>query len=179
MAHLWVQSEGSWQAQRLGAAQGGSGDSLLRVRGDGLGGMREDAPSMTGPRLIWSDAGGSRAWALVTPWGSDVRVNGRAVVAGLRVLDDRDEIRTDDGARCYFSAEMPATVEEFPAPERPVFCGRCRQQIDVGMPAVRCPSCGVWYNQSAELPCWTYSDKCTFCGQATALDAGFAWAPED
>jgi hypothetical protein len=173
MAHLWVQGEGGWEAQRLGAAQAGFGDSPLCVR------MQQEAPSVTGPRLMWTDAGGSRVWALVTPWGCDIRVNGRAVVGGLRVLDDRDEIRTEDGGKCYFSAEMPATVEEFPSPERPVFCGRCRQQIDVGMPAVRCPSCGVWYNQSAELPCWTYSDKCTFCGQATALDAGFAWAPED
>jgi len=100
------------------------------------------------------------------------------VVAGLRVLDDRDEIRTDDGARCYFSAEMPATVEEFPAPERPVFCGRCRSRSmwDAGGPL---PELRRLVQPVRGAPCWTYSDKCTFCGQATALDAGFAWAPED
>jgi hypothetical protein len=158
MAHLWVQCEDGWQAQRLGAALVDFGDSSSR--------------------LISAEVSGSSVWALVTPWGSDIRVNGRAVLAGVHVLDDRDEIRTEDGAKRYFSAEMPATIEEFPVPERPVFCGRCRQQIDAGSPAVRCSGCGVWYNQSAELPCWTYSDKCTFCGQPTALDAGFTWSPE-
>jgi hypothetical protein len=176
MAHLWVQSEGSWQAQKLTAAQVELGDSSTRLPSSG---MQLDAASVTGPRLIQTDVSGSRVWALMTPWHFDIRVNGRAVMTGLRVLDDRDEIRTEDGTRRYFSAEMPATIEAFPVQERPVFCGRCRQQIDAGSPVVRCPSCSVWYNQSAELPCWAYSDKCTFCGQATALDAGFTWAPED
>jgi hypothetical protein len=153
-----LKSEDGWQAQRLSA------DPVVF----------NDSPQ----RLISTGVGGWRVWALVSPWGSDIRVNGRAVLAGVHVLDDRDEIRTEDGTKRYFSAEMPATIEEFPVPGRPVFCGRCRQQIDAGSPAVRCSGCGVWYNQSAELPCWTYSDKCAFCGQSTALDAGFAWAPE-
>jgi hypothetical protein len=105
-------------------------------------------------------------------------VNGRTVPAGLCLLDDRDEIRVRE-EKLYFSTENLASVEQFPGSDRQVFCGRCRQLIETGTPAVCCPSCGVWYNESADLPCWTYSGKCTFCGQATALDAGFSWTPEE
>ena len=45
-----------------------------------------------------------------------------------------------------------------------------------GTPAVQCPACGRWFHQSAELPCWTYSDHC-LCPQPTALDCGYQWTP--
>jgi hypothetical protein len=108
------------------------------------------------------------------------------VTAGLCVLGDRDEIRMGGELR-YFSTETLASVEAFPGAERAVFCGRCRQKIEAGTPAVCCPGCGIWYHQdesanlaeSERLPCWTYSEKCAFCGHPTALDTVFAWTPEE
>jgi LSD1 subclass zinc finger protein len=110
-----------------------------------------------------------------------MRVNGCEVLAGLRVLADRDEIRTDDGIQCFFSTETLAVIEAFPGADREVFCGRCRQPIKTGASAVRCPGCQIWYHQddSESLPCWTYTDKCNFCPNPTALDSGFMWIPED
>lgn len=136
------------------------------------------APRVGMARLVGTDVDGSRQWALIASTNADVRVNSGVVDGGLCVLADRDEIRIGDTAM-YFSTESLATVEPFPGAERPVYCGRCRQLIDIGAPAVRCPGCGVWYNQSAELPCWTYSEKCVFCPTLTALDAEFAWSPEE
>lgn len=95
------------------------------------------------------------------------------------MLCDRDEIRVGTGVQYFFSSEDLASIEEFPAQERTTHCGRCRQPIKAGSPAVRCPQCNVWYNQSAELPCWTYSDKCAYCGHPTSLEAGFSWVPEE
>jgi hypothetical protein len=175
MAHLWMQAVGGWEAQKLDGAQ----FDLAALSGSQSG---EAKPSTTTPkaaRLIQTNAGGSRKWALAVSPDFDIRVNGRTVLAGLCVLVDRDEIRIGRRVQYFFSTESLALVEEFPSLERPVFCGRCRQKIDVGLSAVRCPGCGVWYNQSAELPCWTYADKCTFCGHPTALDAGFSWIPEE
>lgn len=174
MAHLWLQGTDGWDAQRLNGEQFDlpAASNLPTRKPESARKSKERA------RLIRADAGGSRFWALIAPADSDVRVNGRAVPAGLCVLADRDEIRTGE-VKYFFSTETLATVEEFPNAEKAVFCGRCRQQIEVGLPAVRCPGCGVWYHQSDNLPCWTYSEKCTFCDHLTALDAGFAWTPEE
>jgi hypothetical protein len=127
---------------------------------------------------VQAEAAGSKVWALIASANSDTRVNSRSLPAGLCVLADRDEIRVGGDVQ-YFSTETLAAAVEFPGADRPVFCGRCRQQIDAGTPAVCCPGCGIWYNQSGELPCFTYSEKCTFCGHPTALDSGFAWTPEE
>lgn len=171
MAHLWMQSTKGWVAEKLDAAQF---DLAPMQTGDG-----QSATSEGVAQLMRTDTDGSRVWALVASGNSDVRVNGRALLAGLCVLADRDEIRTRGGVQYFFSTETVAKVMKFPGSDRPVFCGRCRQQIDVGSPAACCPICCVWYNQSSDLPCWTYDEKCAFCGHATALDAGFAWTPEE
>ena len=175
MAHFWMQAASGWEAKKLELAQYDLASISAPQAGD-----RAPAPTHSKtPQLIRAGGAGSHVWALAVPSNDRVRVNGRAVLAGLCVLGDRDEIRTSSGARYFFSTESLAGVETFPAKDRAVFCGCCRQKIDPGSPAVRCPGCGIWYNQSAELPCWTYADKCTFCGQQTALDAGFKWTPED
>jgi hypothetical protein len=175
MAHLWVQDANGWGAQRLDAAQ----YELAGV----LSPLAVEAPMDLAngktARLIRTDAGGMLAWALIVSRNSGVRVNSRGVVAGLCVLSDRDEIHTDDGTQYFFSTETLATVIPFQGVERPVYCGRCREPIEAGAPAVRCPGCGIWFNESAELPCWTYTDKCPFCGHPTALDTGFSWTPEE
>ena len=175
MAHLWSKSEGGWNLRDLGRAVLGS--SSIRF-GEAL----DANPSSSGrgiARLVRVDASGASVWALVASGRSGIRVNGRALPAGLCVLTDRDEIRDGDGIQYFFTAESLAAVQGFPCSDRPVFCGRCRQQIAVGAKAVRCPGCGIWYDESAYLPCWTYSDKCTFCGHPTVLDSGFSWTPEE
>ncbi len=172
MAHLWKKGTSGWAAEKLDVAQFDLAATPAPQAGDAQPGTTSEKVA----RLIRADADGSRVWALVASRNSDVRVNGRTVLGGLCLLADRDEIRTDGGVQYSFSTE---TVAEFPSSDRPVFCGRCRQQIDVGSPAVCCPGCGVWYNQSTDLPCFTYANKCTFCGHPTALDAGFSWIPEE
>src|ERR1035438_345285 len=96
----------------------------------------------------------------------------------MRVLADRDEVAIPGVGSAFYSTEVRAEVTEFPGAERAVFCGRCRQAIKAGSPAVKCPGCGIWYDQSHEFPCWRYSEHCAFCSQFTALDAGFNWVPE-
>jgi hypothetical protein len=174
MAHLWKKGTSGWAAEKLDVAQFDLAATPAPQAGDAQPGTTSDKVA----RLIRADADGSRVWALVASRNSDIRVNGRAVLAGLRVLADRDEIR-NGGIQYFFSSETLATIEELPSSERPVFCGRCRQQIAAGSPAVCCPGCGVWYNQSTDLPCFTYADKCTFCGHPTTLDSAFSWAPEE
>ena len=174
MAHLWNQGEGGWGAQRLDGAEFDLAGFVFRHAPVG----ELSATPGRVARLIRAGAAGSNVWALIASRDANVRVNSRVVPAGLCVLADRDEIRLGGEVQC-FSTETLATVEAFSASDRPVFCGRCRQQIEPGAPAVCCPSCGVWYNPSADIPCWTYSDKCTFCGHPTALDSGFAWTPEE
>jgi hypothetical protein len=177
MAHLWLQVSDGWGARRLDAAQYELSSVPIPIA--------EDAPIISpsgkAAQLIRTDRSGMPAWALIASPNSGVRVNSRGVPAGLCVLSDRDEIRTGDGIRYYFSAETLATVVPFPGSDRPVYCGRCREPIEVGAPAVRCPGpgCGIWFNESPDLPCWTYTDKCPFCGFPTPLDTGLSWSPED
>lgn len=172
MAHLWIRGAEGWGARILGGAS-------YELAGDSCGSARGNAAMRPGAaRLIRADAGGASVWALIVSAGSGIRVNSCGVPAGLRVLADRDEIRVGAEAS-YFSSETLAAVEPFPGADRPTYCGRCRQPIEVGSPAVRCAGCGIWYHQGADLPCYTYAEKCTFCGHPTALDSGFAWVPEE
>ena len=98
---------------------------------------------------------------------------------GIVALSDRDEIRPADGLPLFFSTETLARVEPFPASGARGFCPRCKQHIEPGTPAVRCPGCSLWYHMSDEFPCWTYAPQCSACPQETALDADFRWTPED
>jgi hypothetical protein len=173
MAHFWMQAANGWEAKKLDLAQ----YDLATLSGPTAEIAKGTARNAHGARLIRAGAAESQVWALAAGKEADVRVNGHPVLAGMCVLADRDEIRSG-GAQFFFSTESLAVEEPLPPLDRPVFCGRCRQKMEAGSPAVRCPGCGVWYNQSTELPCWTYADKCAFCGYATALDAGFTWSPE-
>jgi hypothetical protein len=130
-------------------------------------------------RLIQAHADGAKAWALLTGPGYDARLNGRAIPAGLAVLSDRDEIIAGD-ERFYFSAESLACVEPFPGAARPVYCGRCKLPIEVGSPAVSCPSCSVWYHEQPGPQgsrCYTYAEQCNFCSSESRLDAELRWMP--
>ena len=109
--------------------------------------------------------------------GTEVRVNGIAVAGGLRVLADRDEVVVH-GERRYFSTEQLAEAVPCPARNAALECARCRQAIEAGSRAVRCPRCGVWHHESVALPCWTYADTCAVCPQPTDLSTGYRWTPE-
>lgn len=119
-------------------------------------------------------------WALICKPQSGIRINGVPVLLGIRVLEDRDEIRFPgwDSQRVFFSTERLAEVQPFPGSEHPMYCPRCHQVMEAGTPSVQCPNpkCGVWYHES-ESKCWTYSKTCALCDQQTDLDAGYRWSP--
>jgi len=171
IARLWIRNGSEWEQRPLD-------DAVFCFSGAGPV-APEAAPSDPRVWLVLSDSGVPPSWALVASPDAHVQVNGRAPVAGLRVLNDRDMIRTANGARYVFCSESRAVIEPFRAADRTVFCGRCRQRLDGGSPAVCCPGCGIWYHQGADLPCWTYSEQCVYCHRATAFDAGYSWTPED
>lgn len=172
MAHLWIEDDGGWIACRL-LGKKYSLDSLASAGRP----LRIDPTAIAGTVLVRA-GGATPAWAVIAPTEIEVRVSGAPVMAGIRTLSDRDEIRMR-GTRCFFSSESLPVVETFAGVGRPVFCGRCRQPIQAGASAVCCPGCGVWYDQSDELPCWTYADTCAFCSRATALDGGLQWTPQE
>jgi hypothetical protein len=115
-------------------------------------------------------------WVLVGP--PDVTVNGLPLLAGLRVLRDRDEVCAG-GHQVFFSTERLARVEPFPGAAQPIYCARCKDVIERGADAVRCPDCGLWCHQTADTPCWTYGETCALCPQPTDLDASYRWTPEE
>jgi hypothetical protein len=171
MAHLWFRNAGDelWSAMPLNG---------LAVD------IRSWPPrALPGEFCLGNDdaviiKSSSDGWALLAAAGSGVRVNGLIPAGGLRVLQDRDEIRTGTKRVLYFSAETLANVMEFPGAETTIYCGRCRQALEQGQEAVCCPQCSIWFHQTKELPCWTYSPTC-ICPQPTALDASYSWVPED
>ena len=128
-----------------------------------------------------SVAGGD--WAVVTGPGQELRVNGRALPTGLRLLEDRDEIQVPGAGSLYFSTEVLARVGAFPGADSPHACPRCKLTLEKGDAAVKCPQCGVWTHEGAtatgeDRRCWSYADTCALCAQKTAADEGFRWTPE-
>jgi hypothetical protein len=119
------------------------------------------------------------AWVLACSPAARVLVNGISVPAGLRVLGNRDEIRCPDGRLVVFSDERFAHIEPLPVSNWPLCCGRCTCEIDPASPAVRCPSCGSWYHEHGDFPCWTSVPFCQACGQATGLAGDTRWTPEE
>jgi len=175
MAHLWMQEAANeWVVVPL------ERDALAldAVPPRRLAVNRAAEEARNGAILMPFEQEGTERWALIDG-GGRVRINGHPPAAGLRVLDDRDEIRTVAGGTVYFSTETRARVEEFPGAERPVHCPRCKLAIDAGTPAVSCSRCAIWHHQSDRYPCWTYAERCALCDQETDLDAGFRFSPED
>ncbi len=127
----------------------------------------------------YADGGRAAGWALVAASDSPVRLNGRSMLLGIHALRDRDEVVL--GAhRVFFSTEELARAVPFPGLAQPAFCPRCKQKIEPGDLAVSCPRCRAWHHQTHTYPCWTYAPSCALCqGQSTALDAGYAWTPEE
>lgn len=181
MAHLWMQdAEGAWGVLALSADELDLRQLAARV-GDERGERRSgDAARAAAPagRLLQITADPTE-WALLASPQAEISINGLPVQVGIQILTDRDEVRIGSSDSMFFSTECLARCEPLPPADRPLFCPRCRQPIETGSLAVRCPQCALWHHQSAELPCWTYSPTCALCPQPTELDAGFRWTPED
>jgi hypothetical protein len=176
MAHLWVK-DGSKQWAVL----------PLVARAYALtGNIPEPAPVPQDARawetsaiLIGADTARDDTWVLIAGRDMEVRVNGAPVRTGIHVLVDRDEIRISDAAAFFFSTEKLAAIKEYPSTGSPAYCPRCKQALEEGQPSVRCPQCGIFYHQSENLPCWTYSETCVLCPQSTDMSAGYRWTPEE
>ena len=172
MAHFWAWRDQQWTVEPLER----DCESLdTRYPPDRSHRYGERSPDREAVALMRIEGTNTEVWILMSGPDADVRINGRWVAGGIRVLCDRDEIVVR-GTRRYFSTETLARIEPFDA-ERTVSCPRCRQTIDPEAPAVRCPRCKVWHHQSDELPCWTYADTCAMCPQPTDLAAGYLWTP--
>jgi hypothetical protein len=128
---------------------------------------------------------GADVFALLTPAEAQhqVRINGSPVLAGIRILQDRDEVvvRNCEGGshRLYFSDEKIARIEQLKEQDHTVSCARCTKQINPGDQTVTCPACNAVHHQSDELKCWTYADKCanSMCYQHTEITSDFRWVP--
>jgi hypothetical protein len=171
MPHLWKEErspencEPEWVLRALdGEAEVRLGEASV-TRGDG------------GALLVHSQSDSDETWLVMSAEPARVAINGNPLHAGLRALADRDEIRIHGLGRWFFSSEQLARVAPLPAADSPIFCPRCKQAIVPGSPAVRCPSCGRWYHQSDEYPCWSYSEQC-LCGQPTSFETDFRWTPD-
>ncbi|MGH7560440.1 MAG: hypothetical protein ACRENB_05410 [Gemmatimonadales bacterium] len=163
MAFLWIRTP-SWTARLLDRDEA----ELGMCEGDG-----------PAARLIRDEE--HDLWAMIAGGRDRVWVNGIEPLAGMQVLEDRDEVLIAGGERIYFAADGLPRIESYSGAPEELLCPRCRQPLEAGAPAVRCPRhrCGLWHHQSAGLPCWTYSPTCAQCSHPTALAAAVRWQPED
>jgi len=129
--------------------------------------------------LLCSRTADGVLWLIMSAASSGVALNGRPLRRGIRVLAERDEIRVAGFGRAYYSAERLATIEIFGGAEMRIDCPRCKLEIVANTPVVSCPTCARMFHQSADYPCWTYSERCSdVCPQLTSLDAGYRWSPQ-
>ena len=172
MAHFWdIDTAGCWVATPVGDTRAAIDISVELVKSDHI------AAGAVEHARVWRLTNSPETWALVCPPYSDVRVNGERVPLGLTILSDRDELRIPGLPVRFFSTETLAYVEAFPE-SAGGFCPRCKQPIEPGSSAVRCPGCRLWHHASDDLPCWTYAPVCAGCEHSTAMDACFKWTPE-
>lgn len=175
MAHLWVKNETEqWAVLPLEA-----GAFTLTVSPPHPISTLLGENNVLASVLLLRTAGAQTVWVLIAGSGTGVSVNGMPLATGIRVVVDRDEIRVPNADNFYFSTETLARVEEFLSSEQDLFCPRCKQEIESGSKAVKCPACGVWHHQTEELNCWTYSDGCALCAHPTDLNGSFRWTPEE
>jgi hypothetical protein len=176
MSHMWISNDSDgWSAHELENAVYTLRPTASTLTRHELG----SRPPSDGVLLLScaSSAAGD-TFALLARPDHSARVNGVPLHNGLRVLRDRDSIQLADRPPFYFSAERLPIVEPLPESDEPRFCPRCKAVIETGSPAVRCVSCGSWYHETQEFPCWTYSEGCV-CGHPTALDGDYEWSPHE
>lgn len=177
MAHFWtLDDDDIWAVYPLGA------NSYVFTRDCELPLESEASANDSIAFLRRMDVQVGERWILLSARMSGIEVNGVSLPLGMKVLDDRDEMRFPgrDSRRVFFSTERLAAVQPFPGFDHLTCCPRCQRAVEKGKPAVQCPNprCGVWYHQD-ETPCWNYNTTCAQCGQTTDLDAGFQWSPKE
>jgi hypothetical protein len=182
VAQLFVDGGSEWLVASLeDDAHVLCGDAEISLRprrlADSVGSNGDGATRPVILRIAASS--GDECWSVIHTPGSSLRINGTALLTGIRVLAHKDELRLRGTAgRVFFSLERLARVVPFDGVENS-HCPRCQTVIERQTPAVRCPQCGVWHHQSGEFPCWTYSPTCALCDQPTGLEGGFRWIPEE
>lgn len=182
MAHLWMKcgAAGDWGILPLdlGARYLLTGSAAQPVTQD------PSVASTAGAVLMSLNGPRGAAWILISSQGQHApRVNGD--LHGVKLLSDRDEVRMHR-VRLFFSSESLAQVEPIPAANtHSGKCPRCTRGFEPGQLSVKCPKCGIWSHQFEGgdgiegRKCWTYAPGCASCGHPTALDAGYAWTPEE
>lgn len=175
MANIWQNYEDNWVRQPLGSHYA----VLPTQQGLPIQNLQEFPHNADQTTIANYERGDTTPlWVLLSGTKSRARINGKILSGGIHRLSDRDEVSFDGNSLLYFSTEEVATVEPFPVSDHPVFCARCRQSIEHGTSAVKCPSCGHWCEQSESKPCWKYGPTCPLCDQPTAFDTGLRWTPE-
>ncbi|MFH1681958.1 MAG: hypothetical protein ABIH26_15120, partial [Candidatus Eisenbacteria bacterium] len=189
VARLWVRDEsGDWALLPLDPST--SFYTLSTNPPRSLDIPRESGLTACGTVLTSGDSGGpatwlgEEVWLLLSARRAGVLVNGLPLLAGIRLLDDRDEIRVSGSGTYYFSSERavrPETFRSDPDASGFVRCPRCLRGIREGDLYVRCPRCGVLHHHLPEdgYPCWTYTDRCAVCGRSTALTDEPEWSPDE
>jgi len=161
MAHLWIEDTGGW--------------AVFPLPADG----RVALPPAQTSETVWLEraAGAGSGWLLVCGGEDDVVLNGLPLATGIRVLEDRDEIRLPGAGRCFFSTERLAEVRPYSG-DGMRRCPRCRRPLEAGDSSVRCPSCDLQFHQTDAFPCWTHDPTC-LCGHPTDFDGRYRWNPEN
>lgn len=175
MAVLFEGARDDWRAHELGPG-------VYRLSGEGPSPCEPGCRPGPGAALLLSSRGRPPVWVLIAAPRSAVLCNGEPLAPlGISVLRDRDEVQipsvSEPPARLYFSTEVPARIEAHQG--EAIACPRCKQPIHPGTDAVQCPACGTWHHQIAELPCWTYAERCSLCVQPTDLNGQYLWTPAE
>jgi uncharacterized protein YbaR (Trm112 family) len=176
MAHLWVKNESEqWAVLPLEA------DAFVLTANPPvpLRNLAVATESVSKVLLLRQLRAEETSWVLISGRERDVRINGAQLTLGVQTVADRDEINIEGAGTLYFSTESLARVEPYPVSAQSLYCPRCKQAVESGSAAVKCPQCRTWYHQSEELPCWAYSETCALCPQPTDLAAGFRWTPDE
>lgn len=174
MAHLWIEESSSASGEPEWMMRPLDGESAVPLTASHNGHPNAGPPHAA--LLLCSWMAEAESWLIMSVVPAGVALNGTPLRAGIRLLTDRDEIRIAGLGRVFFATERLARAESFAGADQRIDCPRCKQEIVAGTVGVRCPACARWFHQSAELSCWTYSDRC-LCPQPTALDHGFRWSP--
>jgi hypothetical protein len=169
MAHIWVCSNVEWSPVVLESTEADFGwADVVSLPANHVRFFRHTPPGL------------AERWFLLGPFDSGIRVNGRPLSLGLRLLADRDELRSPDGRVVFFSLERLARVLPCPDLGRTVLCPRCKLEIQPGQSSVQCPApgCEFWYHELPDRPCWSYAETCALCPQPTALTGEYRWTPD-
>ncbi len=188
MAHLWKETKNGNEQEREWALAVLDAHDRFHLKNHAVQAVQAESDNSGMENgtviLIRSDSKSGKSqkenWLLMSKNANDVSVNGIPLMTGIKELSDRDEIMLKDAGRFFFSGERLARKAPLPELGRKVFCPRCKQEIETGTTAVRCPNpdCSVWHHETEELPCWTYAEKCALCDQNTDLNSGYRWTPE-